>query len=210
MALPGVDAYAETLAVARRLLATGVTTTLHMHSSAADRREHYEAELRAVLAAYRDAGLRAIVAADVRDRGLPVYGTATGVPDDVGADLRTQLQAAVPPSLPFGDVLDVVAAVRAAVQAGEYGAADLALGPAGPPWCTDALYRQVAAFAAAHDLLVSTHLHESRYQREFGRRAYGAEPSRRSAASACSHRGWWWPTVCGSMRPTGRRWRARE
>lgn len=152
--LPPVDAADETLRLADRMLRTGVTTTLHVHASSARDLTAYEAELRAVLTAYAQAGVRAVVAADVRDRSVLPGGDG-------------------PVPAPVEAVLEVVTGLRDEARAGAFGDGEVALGPPGPYWCSDDLLRRVARHAAAQGLLVTTHLHESRSQQAFGRQVYG-------------------------------------
>src|SRR6056297_2699367 len=68
------DIYAVTRLAAEELLANGVTATLHANYTYGS--GDYEAELRAQIEAYRDAGLRATLCVGVQDQGALVYHDA--------------------------------------------------------------------------------------------------------------------------------------
>lgn len=171
--LPATDPYEETVRLASALVATGVTTTLHLHGADGADPGRYDADLRAVLSAYVKVGIRGVVAADVRDRGLPVYAARGGIPPGLPAETAKRLAAVGATCPPVETALEVVAGVLADVRAGAFGDVDLVLGPPGPPWCTDALLAKVANFASTHDVVVTTHLFETRYERAFSRRVHG-------------------------------------
>jgi len=169
LALPAEDLTVDTARLAAALAAAGTTTALHAHTTAASTPEAYEAELRALLAAYARSGVRGVIAADVRDRGLPVHGEAAPFHARLPAALRERARRAyAPPPAPEA-ALEVIAALLAEVRAGRHGDVELILGPPGPPWCSAALYGRLAAFAREHGLAMQTHLLESRTQLAFGR-----------------------------------------
>jgi 5-methylthioadenosine/S-adenosylhomocysteine deaminase len=173
LALPPGDPYADTSALCRRAAVAGVTVAAHSHTTAQTTPAGYEAELRAILAAYRDAGVRGVVAADTRDRGVPVYGDEDGFWSTVAADVRarrSELGGALPP---LAARLEVIATLRAEASAGRLGDVAVIYGPPGPPWCSDAALRAVARAAAVADAPVHTHLHETGTEAGFGRWAYG-------------------------------------
>lgn len=172
LGLPETDVRADTLAVARRCARSGVARTLHLAGAGGATAQEYDTNLRAVLAAYTEVGVHGIVAAEVRDRGLPVYDAPGGLPPGLDASERERVRALLPGCPPVEEALEVVAGLRAEIAAGRHGDVELVLGPPGPPWCSDALLARVAAFSAEHDVLVTTHLLESRAERAFGERAY--------------------------------------
>lgn len=173
LALPDADPRADTLALCARAVAAGVTAVAHSHTTAQSTPEAYEAELRATLGAYREAGVRGVVAADTRDRGVPVYGDEDAFWASVRPDVRerrAEIAGTVPP---LRARLEIVAALRAEARAGLLGDVDVIYGPPGPPWCSDAAFRAVAEASAADDAPIHTHLHETRCEAGFGRWAYG-------------------------------------
>jgi 5-methylthioadenosine/S-adenosylhomocysteine deaminase len=169
LSLPAPDPYADTRRLCRRLLQAGVTTAVHSHYSGAITPEAFESELRAVLSGYRDGGVRGIVAADLRDRGQPVYGDDGSFTRSLPADLRERASSLTHPVAPIDSLLEVVAGLRSEVRSGKLGDVELIYGPPGPPWCSSGLLERVARA----DGPVHMHLHETWYEREFGVRDYG-------------------------------------
>lgn len=172
LGLPFGDPYTDTLRLCRSFAAAGVTTAVHSHYTVARTGEDYEAELRAVLAGYRDGGVRGIVAADLRDRGQPVYGAESEFLERLPAELAERVSALVGPPLPLEAALEVVAGLRAEIRADRLGDVELIYGPPGPPWCSDRLLARVAEVSEAQGACVHTHLLETWYEREFGLREY--------------------------------------
>jgi cytosine/adenosine deaminase-related metal-dependent hydrolase len=167
-----VDPYAAARVVAARQLRSGTTTTVHHHTTYATSAEEYDQEIRAWLDGYRDSGLRVVFAPEFKDRGQPVHHEKqffAALPEDLArraARLRVRLPG--PEAL-----LEVVRSVGRDVADGRYGAASLMLGPAGPVWCSDALFTFIAQAAEDDDFVVTSHILESPYEKVFGPRAYG-------------------------------------
>ncbi len=157
--------YRETVAVARRLLAGGVTATLHVHGGAARLGSELEAELREILRAYSEVGVRATVAVEVRDRGVPIYGLECLDPDSRASVPR---HAEESESVPVTEVLNVVDNLRAHLSEGVYPGCRIGLAPPGQPWCSPDLMRQVADYSARTATPVHTHLSETRSEVRFG------------------------------------------
>lgn len=172
LALPRSDPYPETVRLCRKLTASGVTTAVHSHYSSARSAEEFDQELRAILTGYRDGGVRGLVAADLRDRGQPVYGDEAGFLAELPRDLARRVESLVrrPPSLDV--TLGVITRLRAEIATGALGDVELFYGPPGPPWCSDALLSRVAAAAEAEGARVHTHLLETCHELEFGLGAY--------------------------------------
>ncbi len=169
LALPAADPYADTIRLCEQMLAGAVTTAIHSHYSVATTAAEYDAELRALLAGYRDGGVRGIVAADLRDRGQPVYGDTQEFLRRLPNTLRGRITNLVRSVMPLRAGLEVISGLREEIRLGRHGDVELIYGPPGPPWCSSNLLAAVARCNAP----VHTHLHETCYEREFGRRAYG-------------------------------------
>jgi 5-methylthioadenosine/S-adenosylhomocysteine deaminase len=123
--------------------------------------------LGAVVQAYRDLGLRALVVLGISDRAYH----ETVVLDEglVGAELLGALEAERPPSWP-----ELESFVRHAVERfhrPEDGVS-IGLGPSGPQRCTDDLLAGCAALADELDLQIHIHVLETRMQALSGRRLY--------------------------------------
>src|SRR6185437_4374705 len=131
-----------------------------MHSSFPPTAEAYDTELRAVLSGYRDGGIRVVLAVALRDRGVPVYGDTEAFLTKARAALGNDLDWL--PALPSRDaVFEVIDGLRDDTASGRFGDAHIAYGPAGPPWCSDALLAAIAQRSATSGAIVHTHLLET-------------------------------------------------
>ena len=166
---PGGDPYADTFEVARNMVDLGVTATVQMHTTSTATVSRYEEEVRAVLAAYAEVGVRVGLALDVRDQGVPVYGLPASGPDGRVGDLSASATGLDLPVPGVDEVIEVALRLRADAVAGRLGHATVMLGPPGIPWCSDGLLATIARVSRAEGLPVQTHLLESEYQRLLGR-----------------------------------------
>jgi 5-methylthioadenosine/S-adenosylhomocysteine deaminase len=122
----------------------------------------------AVARAYRDAGMRAVVAPMISDR--TIYQALPGLLDALPSELRSQCAAlsAAPgePTLAAcGDILANWEFDRRWIRP--------ALGPTIPLHCSDQFLIGCARLAAEHGIPLQTHLAESRAQAALGRTRYG-------------------------------------
>lgn len=174
LASPTEAPYPRTLRHTSRLAACGITTVVHMHSSYPPTAEAYDDELRAVLSGYRDGGIRVVLAAGLRDRGTPVYGDTQRFWDGIPARIQERSASALPVMPPTAAIFDVIDGVRQDISMGLFGDAQIAYGPAGPPWCSDELLTATAAAADASNARVHTHLLETRSEQRFASQDGGA------------------------------------
>ncbi len=159
-----LDPGAITRLAAARMLANGVTTTIHANYSYGT--GDYAGEVRTQIAAYADVGLRATVCVGAMDRGQLVYP-----PHEVcflaGLDpeLRAWLGRAAAPAYAGGieQTIALMADLRA--EFGTHPLIRLCYGPAGPQWVSDDLWRAIARDARDHDLGIHLHALESPAQR---------------------------------------------
>jgi cytosine/adenosine deaminase-related metal-dependent hydrolase len=157
--------------VGARQLRAGTTTTVHHQTTYAPTAEAYDAEVRGWLDGYRDAGVRVIFAAELKDRGEPVHFEErffASLPAALAQRARA-LRVNIPPA---EQLIEVLRGIRSDIRSGRYGAAELMLGPAGPVWCSDDLFSLVAKVAEQDDLGITSHILESPYEKTFGPRAY--------------------------------------
>jgi cytosine/adenosine deaminase-related metal-dependent hydrolase len=166
LATPAEDPYDRTLRLCAQLALGGITTAVHMHSTIVGSAETYEEELRRVLEGYRDGGVRVVLAAGLRDRGTPVYGNTEGFLAALPGNLRASLSSWLPKPLTAIEAFEVIEGLRRDVRTGRYGAADIAYGPAGPPWCSNELLASVAGAAETADALIHIHLLETKLDRQ--------------------------------------------
>jgi cytosine/adenosine deaminase-related metal-dependent hydrolase len=173
LAAPAGDPYADTLRLCRQLARAGVTTAIHSHYRTGSTPEAYDAELRILCAGYRDGGVRGVIACDVRDRGQPVYGDTGAFLAGLPSGLRERVDSLLNAPPPVPAMLEVIAGLRADASAGRLGDVAVIYGPPGPPWCSDELLSAVAEAAESERAPVHTHLVETWYEAELGRREHG-------------------------------------
>lgn len=126
--------------------------------------------LDAVLDAYRDAGLRALVGFSMMDR--PVVDSFPFVDESVPADLLAELRSAGRPS-----AAEYLSLVRTRVRAGAHpqqSRVGLLLAPSAPQRCSEAFLLQIRALADELALPVITHVQETRLQVVTGQLMYGS------------------------------------
>ncbi|MBA4742453.1 MAG: amidohydrolase family protein [Azoarcus sp.] len=166
------DAGALTRLAALDLLANGTTCAVHANYSYGS--GDYEAEARASIEAYLDAGIRVTFCVGAMDRGELVYpgydaqAFVAGLPSSAARLVRR----AGPPAY-AGDAAATIALMRRlqADYAGEW-LLTLAYGPAGPQWVSDELLVALARDAAEHGLGLHLHALESPTQAELARSLY--------------------------------------
>ena len=157
------DIYIRTLVGAIELLRSGTTAVVDfLYDLPAPTPE----TLRPVFEAYRDAGIRAVVAVSLWD--LPWTDTVPVRRDVIPADLLSAIDA-TPPS-----PADWLELCRATIDEWHGVADTLAVGlaPSGPQRCSDDFLLAIRGLADERDLAVHTHTLETRVQRYTGRLAY--------------------------------------
>ncbi|WP_240512296.1 amidohydrolase family protein [Pseudoruegeria sp. SK021] len=158
------DAYLLTRLAAQSMLANGVTATLHANYSYGS--GDYEAELRGVLRAYDEAGLRATVCVGFADRGGLIYPPAdeTAFRETLSLGAQALLAKAKPAYLPLDATLNLMD--RLLAEYANHPTISLAYGPAGPQWVSDRAWREIASHAAGTGAGIHFHLLESPAQRQ--------------------------------------------
>lgn len=157
--------YARTLLGCAEMLRTGTTTAIDdVNLFPALTEEHVDAVVRA----YEDAGMRAVVSAHVFD--VPYHRTVPFLGDLLPRALQETLERAVP-----ADGSQIVELVRACAKRwhGSGRRVRFGVGPSGPQRCSDTLLQAVARVAEEHDLPVYIHALEARTQAAMGRLVYG-------------------------------------
>lgn len=157
--------YARALLGCAEMLRTGTTTAIDdVNLFPALTEEHVDAVVRA----YEDSGMRAVVSTHVFD--VPYHRTVPYVADLLPPVLRETLERAAPPDA--GRIVDVVAGCAKRWH-GNGRRVTFGVGPSGPQRCSDTLLQAVARVADEHDLPVYIHALEARTQAAMGRLAYG-------------------------------------
>ena len=127
-----------------------------------------EESLAAVVQAYRDLGLRAVIALAMFDRSY--YETVVLDLDLLPAEVHAELERQRPPAWGEWEALARRAVER--FHRPEEGIS-IALGPSGPQRCTDEMLAGCAALADELNLQVHIHVLETRMQALSGMRMYG-------------------------------------
>src|SRR5258708_6866272 len=122
----------------------------------------------AVARAYRDAGMRAVVAPMIADR--TIYQALPGLLDALPDNLRSQCAALA--AAPIENTLSVCADILANWEFDRRFIRP-ALGPTIPLHCSDEFLNHCARLSREHEVPLQTHLAESRAQAALGRTRYG-------------------------------------
>jgi cytosine/adenosine deaminase-related metal-dependent hydrolase len=157
--------YARALLGCAEMLRTGTTTAVDDVNLNPFLTEDH---VGAVVRAYEDSGMRAVVAAHVFD--IPYHRTVPFLPDLLPAALREELDRARLPDARYLADLARACAKRWNLPGRRV---RFAIGPSGPQRCSDALLETMAAVAEECDLPVYIHALESRTQAAMGRVVYG-------------------------------------
>jgi len=172
--LRGGDIYLNTLLSAARMLRTGVTTVVDVHSNTADAKG-YEEGMRRGLRAYDEAGLRVAFAAGFRTQSLIVHGKGEDERflASLPAAVRAQAERLLPPADRIGedDYLDLIEALAGELRS--HPRIDVWFAPPGPQWVSDRLMQRIAERAEAIDTGIQTHVDESIYEMLHGPKFYG-------------------------------------
>ncbi|MBE0454913.1 MAG: amidohydrolase family protein [Roseovarius sp.] len=162
------DIRAVTRLAAEAMLTNGVTATLHANYTYGT--GDYAQELRAQIAGYRDAGLRATICVGVQDRGFAVYPDA----DDAAFVTTLPKAAQLPAFVPYMPDWTTTRVLMDELQAelANDPLIRLAWGPAGPQWVSDGMWRAIVEDAAQRGIGVHFHLLESPAQAQAARRLF--------------------------------------
>jgi guanine deaminase len=155
------DFYAAAAVGALEMARTGATTAVDMVSASdPDWREKIEA----VMAAYRDVGIRATVTPTFAD--VPFHATLGPVQDELAGETRRALDALARHTSVEAQIERFDDLARRAPAAGEPDSPRVRLGlaPVNPIQCSDALLAACGELAERHGLAVQTHCLESKLQ----------------------------------------------
>jgi cytosine/adenosine deaminase-related metal-dependent hydrolase len=159
-----VDPYLAALAPLARA-ALGGQGGVMVHATRAMGFTDLATEAMEVARAARDVGVRIAFGIGMRDQNPLVYGDHAGLLDALDPAARGEIeQRFLGPMLPLAEQMARVDAVAAAV-AGPM--VDVQYGPNGPQWCSDGMWRAIAEASALTGRRITTHLFETKYQREW-------------------------------------------
>jgi len=164
------DAYLLTRLAAQEMLRNGVTATLHANYSYTT--GNYEAELRGVIRAYEEIGLRATVCVGFANQGGLVYPPTdeSAFRDCLSPQAQALLNQTPPAYLPLQETLALTD--RLLSEYAGHPTISIAHGPAGPQWVSDAAWQSIAAHAARTGTGIHFHLLESPAQRAVAETLY--------------------------------------
>jgi cytosine/adenosine deaminase-related metal-dependent hydrolase len=171
LALMGpVDPYLATLAPLARA-ALGGQGAVMIHQVRPMGLTEYVTETEQMARAARDVGLRVALGIGMRDCNPLVYGAHDPLLGKLEATTRQEIEARFlsQPMMPIKDQLARVDAVAAAVAGPML---DVQYAPNGPQWCSDAFWEAIAEASALTGRRITTHLYETKYQREWADRTY--------------------------------------
>jgi len=171
--LRAVDPYLDTLLSAFEMIASGVTTVQHLDVSRGDARA-VASGAEAILAAYRDIGMRVSYSYAYRDQNRLVYEAdetfLARLPSELAAELRPWFERQ---RIPLAEHLAQVDQLVGRYQGADGGRVAVQLAPANLHWCSDEAIGGLAAAADRHGVPLHMHLLETKYQREYAYRAFG-------------------------------------
>jgi cytosine/adenosine deaminase-related metal-dependent hydrolase len=127
-------------------------------------------EAAAMARAARDVGVRIAFGVGMRDQNPLVYGDHGPVLDALDPASRAEIEKRyLAPMLPVAEQIARVDAVAEAI-AGPM--VDVQYAPNGPQWGSEALWRAIAEASARTGRRITTHLFETKYQRDWADRTY--------------------------------------
>lgn len=167
-----VEPMLSTLLGAARLLRTGVTAVVDVHSGRGTP-EHFAEGVRAPLRAYERSGLRVAFAIGMTEQSFLVWGEDEDFLSSLPPDLRPLAagRMAADGALTTDDYFAIYETIRGEIAANDRLA--LWFAPPGPQWCSDDFLERIAARAAVDGTGIQTHLLESLYEKLHGPRQYG-------------------------------------
>ncbi|MBV8167475.1 MAG: amidohydrolase family protein [Alphaproteobacteria bacterium] len=158
------DPYALALLASANMLSNGVTTAIHANTSYGT--GNYEAEIRAALRGYDEAGLRVVMCVGAMDRGRLVYPEeeAAGFLAGLSPELATALSTDA--AEPYAGDLAATIALMERLRSDYEGHPRItfAYGPAGPQWVSDEMLAGLARDAEKKGIGLHLHALESRAQ----------------------------------------------
>lgn len=127
-------------------------------------------EALAVARAAADVGIRVAFGVGMRDQNPLVYGPADPVLDALPTEARREIESRFmgkPAS-----IAEQMQAVDLVADAARGAALDVQYGPNGPQWVSEPFWRLIAEASALTGRRITTHLFETRYQRDWADGAY--------------------------------------
>jgi cytosine/adenosine deaminase-related metal-dependent hydrolase len=165
-----VDPYLATLAPLARA-ALGGQGAVMIHHVRPIGLTDYVTEVVQMARAARDVGVRVAFGVGMRDRNPLIYGAHDHVLACLDAPARAEIEARFlsQPMVPIKEQLARVDAVAEAVGGPLF---DVQYAPNGPQWCSDEFWVAIAEASALTGRRITTHLYETKYQRDWADKTY--------------------------------------
>ena len=166
------DPFLATQLAAARLLRSGVTSVVDVHSGGGSP-ETLAANIERKLQAYEQSGIRVAFAAGMSHQSHIVWGDDQAfldtLPPEVQALARRRLPGVGSASIDdfFAILDDFWRRYR------EQDRIEVWFAPPGPQWVSDETLQRIADTAERYDTGIQTHLEESIYEKQYGLRTYG-------------------------------------
>ena len=161
-----VPLYLDTLYSAFELVRSGVTTVQHLHGRVLGPISNIEAAANDVIRAYQELGMRVSYTFGIRDQNRIVYEPdedfVKRLPDDLGAEVKTIVDAqAIPTEHNFDLFESLAASYKSANEV------SIQLSPVNLQWCSDQALTRASEVSKKHGASLHMHLLETPYQRVY-------------------------------------------
>lgn len=165
-----VDPYLAAIAPLARA-ALGGQGAVMIHQVRAMGLTDFVTEAGQIARAARDVGVRVAFGVGMRDRNPLVYGAHDKLLATLDPKIRTAIESQYlsQPMLSISEQLWRVEAVAAAVGGPMF---DVQYAPNGPQWCSNEFWQAIAEASALTGRRITTHLYETKYQRQWADRTY--------------------------------------
>jgi cytosine/adenosine deaminase-related metal-dependent hydrolase len=172
LALRDVPPRLDTLYSAFEMVASGVTTVQHLHSRAPGNGEAILRTADAVIAAYREIGMRASYSFALRDQNRLIYEADEAFLQRLPAELRPAMAAFFARfALPLSEQVAIFHELRRRTGSEERIAIQIA--PSNLHWLSDAALASAAQMAEETGAPMHMHLLETPYQRAYAQKRTG-------------------------------------
>lgn len=171
-----LDPYWDTLYATVKLIESGVTTTVHSHSTVNP--ATYEEEALQTLKAYDDSGMRVAFALDIKNQNSFVYDDDQKFLAMLPFNLRSELEALLFENptgiqLQLEDIYFHIFEKISEQHQRKAGRLNIFFGPVSPVWVSDDLMRKIKEKANEYATGIHMHCLETCYQKEYGFKKYG-------------------------------------
>ena len=170
--LPAIPPYLAALYSGLQLLRSGVTAVAHSHNPIAWLT--LAAEIPESLRGYAEAGIRVAMHPPIVDRNQLVYADRERFLALLPAELRRAVRGTNGVDLSADDYFAMLGDLYSNYHDSKRHRVHIQVSPAGGQWCSDDLIIHACQWAEEHDTRVQMHLLETRYQRMYAHKTWGA------------------------------------